>query len=191
MEIRRTELEGVLLIEPAVHGDGRGWFYESWSGRDFEAAGLRYGFVQDNHSYSAERFVLRGIHFQNGASAQAKIVRCTRGAVADVVVDLRRGSPTYLRWIAAELSARNKTQILIPRGYGHAFLTLEPDTEFQYKADGYYDPAADRSIRWDDPDIGIGWSRWLRGGAPVLSDRDRAAPLLRDSDVDFVYRGPA
>ncbi|MDR2163949.1 MAG: dTDP-4-dehydrorhamnose 3,5-epimerase [Clostridiales Family XIII bacterium] len=187
MKITETELRDVFIIEPSVYRDGRGWFYESWSERMLKKEGLEYHFVQDNHSYSADRFVLRGIHCQKGASAQAKIVRCTRGVVVDVVVDLRKGSPTYMNWIAEELSGDNNKQLLIPRGCGHAFLTMVEGVEFQYKADNFYDSESDRSVRWNDPDIGINWDEYLCGSAPVLSDKDRDAPMLADSDVDFVY----
>jgi len=183
--IEKTKLEGVLVIAPKVFGDARGWFFETWTQRDYAVAGASAVFVQDNQSYSKEKGTLRGIHFQNGASAQAKLVRCTRGAVWDVAVDLRRGSPTYRQWTGVELSAENYRQFFIPRGFGHAFLTLTDDVEFCYKADNYYDPAADRGVRWDDPAIGVDWP--LPREALILSDKDRTAPLLADSDCDFVY----
>jgi dTDP-4-dehydrorhamnose 3,5-epimerase len=181
--IIKTDLPGVLILEPQVFGDSRGWFLESWSRRDMEAAGLFYDFVQDNHSFSSAKGTLRGIHFQNGEHAQAKIVRCIRGAVMDVAVDLRRGSPTFASWVSVELSAENKRQFLIPRGFGHAFLTLTDDVEFCYKADNYYNAEADRNIRYDDPGIGIVWP----DTALILSERDRGAPFLAESDVDFAY----
>ena len=149
MEKIETALSGVYILEPRVFGDHRGWFMESWSERAMAAIGLDYTFVQDNHSYSQQKHTLRGIHFQHGASAQAKLVRCSRGAVLDVAVDLRKGSPTYAKWVGVELSAENKRQFLIPRGFGHAFLTLTADVEFLYKADNFYDPQADRRIRWN------------------------------------------
>jgi dTDP-4-dehydrorhamnose 3,5-epimerase len=181
--IIETKLPGAFILEPQVFGDGRGWFLESWSRRDLESAGFFYDFVQDNHSFSANRGTLRGIHFQNGEHAQAKIVRCVRGAVMDVAVDLRRGSPTFSSWVSVELSAENKRQFLIPRGFGHAFLTLTDDVEFCYKADNYYSMDADRGIRYDDPAIGVIWPDMEL----ILSDKDRVAPLLTESDVDFVY----
>jgi dTDP-4-dehydrorhamnose 3,5-epimerase len=183
LQVIETKLQGVFLLEPQVFGDARGWFTESWSEQSMREAGLHYTFVQDNHSYSAQKHTLRGIHFQKGARAQAKLIRCSRGAVLDVAVDLRAGSPTYGEWISAELSADNKRQIIIPRGFGHAFLTLTDDVEFLYKADNPYCAEADRSILWSDPAIGVVWGV----DAPILSDKDAAAPLLRDSDVDFVY----
>ncbi|MDR1960820.1 MAG: dTDP-4-dehydrorhamnose 3,5-epimerase [Gracilibacteraceae bacterium] len=183
MNVFKTDVPDVYILEPAVFGDARGWFMESWSKRAMEAAGLRYDFIQDNHSFSAVKHTLRGLHFQHGAHAQAKLVRCTRGRVLDAAVDLRRGSPTYLRWVAVELSAENKRQLLIPRGFAHAFLTLTDEVEFLYRADNFYAPDAERSIRWDDPDIGLRWP----AARPMLSEKDKNAPFLRDSDADFVY----
>lgn len=181
MNIVKTALEGVLILEPTVHGDCRGFFLESWSKRDMEEAGLFYDFVQDNHSLSAEKGTLRGIHFQRGDKAQAKLIRCVRGAVLDLAVDLRSKSLTYQKWVAVELSAENKRQLLIPRGFGHAFLTLTDDVEFLYKADNYYAPQADESVRWNDPDIGIDWGI----SDPILSDKDANAPWLRDTVTGF------
>ncbi|MPM84787.1 dTDP-4-dehydrorhamnose 3,5-epimerase [bioreactor metagenome] len=183
MNVIETKLKGVYILEPRVFGDSRGWFMESWSKRTMEEAGLFYDFVQDNQSFSAQRGTLRGIHFQNGIDAQAKLVRCNKGAVVDYVLDLRKGSPTYLEWVSAELSAENKRQLLIPRGFGHAFLTLTDDVEFLYKTDNFYSPKSDRSIRWNDPEICVDWAV----AEPVLSDKDKNAPLLCDSDVNFFY----
>jgi dTDP-4-dehydrorhamnose 3,5-epimerase len=183
MNVVETELKGVCILEPRVYEDKRGWFMESWSKRTMEKAGLFYDFVQDNQSFSAQKGTLRGLHFQIGAYSQSKLVRCNRGAVIDYAVDLRAGSPTYLRWVAVELSEENKRQLLIPRGFGHAFLTMTDNVEIIYKTDNYYAPEADRSIRWNDPSIGIRWA----AAEPILSDKDKNAPLLCDSDVDFVY----
>jgi len=185
MKIVETKIHGVLILEPQVFGDARGWFMESWSGAKFEDARLEYNFVQDNHSYSAKKNTLRGIHFQNGNAAQAKLVRVARGAVLDVAVDLRNGSPTYKQWVAVELSADNKRQLLIPRGFGHGFATLSDDVEFLYKADNRYNAKADRGIRWDDPELDIEWSI----SQPIVSEKDAAAPFLKDSDCDFVWGG--
>ena len=149
MEYIKTEIEGVYIIEPKVFGDHRGFFMESWSKRDMEAHGLDYDFVQDNHSMSAVKGTLRGIHFQRGDKSQAKLVRCVKGAVLDVAVDLRPESPTYKKWVAVELSAENKRMFLIPRRFGHGFVTLTDDVEFLYKADNYYAPEADGGIRWN------------------------------------------
>ena len=181
MKVIKTELEGVLILEPDVHGDHRGFFLESWSRRNMEKAGLYYDFVQDNHSLSTQKGTLRGIHFQRGDTAQAKLVRCVRGAVLDVAVDLRPASPTYKRWAAIELSAENKKQFLIPRGFGHAFLTLTDNVEFLYKADNYYAPEAEAGIRWNDPEIGIDWPVTT----PILSQKDADAPFLRDTDTGY------
>lgn len=181
MNVINTELEGVVILEPKVFGDHRGWFTESWSKRTMEEAGLHYEFLQDNHSFSAQKGTLRGIHFQMDPYAQAKLVRCTKGAVLDVAVDLRKDSPNYKKWAAVELSEENKRQFLIPRGFGHAFLTLTDDVEFLYKADQYYSFEHDRSIAWNDPDIGIKWPV----DHPTLSEKDIKAPLLKDSDVNF------
>ena len=130
-----TEVKDVFILEPQVFGDNRGWFMESWSEKKMEEAGLHYNFVQDNHSFSAQKGTLRGLHFQKGDSAQAKLVRCAKGAVMDVAVDMRKNSPTYKKWVAVELSAENKKQLLIPRGCLHGFVTLTDDVEFLYKAD--------------------------------------------------------
>ena len=181
MKVIHTEIEGVYIVEPRVFGDERGWFMESYS--RIKLPEIQAEFVQDNHSYSSKKGVLRGIHFQNGEHAQAKLVRVARGAVLDVAVDLRKGSPTYKKWVAVELSAENKRQLFIPRGFGHGFVTLTDEVEFLYKADNYYDPESDRSIRFDDPEIGVDWGII----DPVLSDKDRNAPLLKDSDCSFVY----
>ncbi len=181
MKFIETELAGVVIVEPAVFGDHRGFFMESWSRRAFEDAGLFYDFVQDNHSSSTVKGTLRGIHFQRGDMAQAKLVRCARGAVLDVAVDLRPKSAGYKRWVAVELSAENRRQLLIPRGFGHAFLTLTDDVEFLYKADNFYAPEAEGGIRWDDPELGVDWGVT----DPVLSEKDRTAPWLKDAETGF------
>ena len=179
-----TTLDGVFIIEPQVFGDKRGWFMETWSTRNFEELGLRYDFVQDNQSFSARKGILRGIHFQNNPMSQATLVRVTRGAVMDVAVDLRRGSPTYLQWISVDLSADNKRMLMIPRGFGHGFKTLTDDVEFVYKVDNLYSRECDRGIRWNDPAVGIDWGEVRE---ELLSPKDVAAPLLADSDCNFVY----
>lgn len=178
-----TGIPGVWVIEPQVFGDNRGWFMETYSKDSFGKMGFQAEFVQDNHSYTQKKHTLRGIHLQNQPMAQAKLVRVTSGAVLDVAVDLRKGSPTYLQWEAVELSADNKRMFFIPRGFGHGFLTLTDDVEFLYKVDSIYSKEHDRSIRFDDPDIGIDWGT----DSPILSDKDLAAPLLKDSDCNFTY----
>lgn len=179
-----TKLEGVYIIEPDVFGDQRGSFMETWSTRNFQNLGLNYDFVQDNQSYTADKGVLRGIHFQNAPMAQAKLVRVVKGAVMDVAVDLRKGSPTYKQWVAVELSADNKRMLLIPRGFGHGFKTLTDSVEFAYKCDNLYSKECDRSIRFDDPSIGVEWGEV---NVELLSRKDQEAPLLADSDCNYVY----
>ena len=181
MRFIETALEGVFIVEPKVFGDDRGFFMESWSEREFDKAGLHYSFVQDNHSSSAVKGTLRGIHFQRGEKAQAKLVRCVRGTVLDVAVDLRPSSPTYKKWVAVELSEANKRQVLIPQGFGHGFLTLTDDVEFLYKADNPYAPDADGGIRWNDPNIGVDWGI----ERPILSEKDKRLPFLRDAVTGF------
>lgn len=183
MKIIETEIPGVLVIEPDVFGDHRGWFCETWSRQKLHDAGIDADFVQDNQSYTKARGTLRGLHFQQNPMSQAKLVRVVRGAVLDVAVDLRKGSPTYLKHVIAELSAENKRQFFIPKGFAHGFLTLMDDVEFVYKVDAPYAPDCDRSVRFDDPEIGVDWPC----EEPILSDKDKKAPLLRDSDCNFVF----
>ena len=181
MKVVSTDIEDLFIIEPQVFGDNRGWFMESWSQKKMEEAGLFYNFVQDNHSFSAIKGTLRGLHFQKGSSSQAKLVRCVKGAVFDVAVDLRKNSKTYKKWVGCVLSEENKKQFLIPRGFAHGFLTLTDNVEFVYKADNYYDPQADRNIIWNDEEINIDWGI----ENPILSEKDKKAPKLSESDVDF------
>ena len=181
MNFLKTEIDGLIIVEPVAFGDNRGFFMESWSKKAFEEAGLYYDFVQDNHSMSKVKGVLRGIHFQRGDKAQAKLVRCVKGAVLDVAVDLRPSSPTYKKWVSVELTADNKKQFLIPRGFGHAFMTLTDDVEFLYKADNFYAPEADGGILWSDPELAIDWGI----ENPVLSAKDSKLPLLKDAVTDF------
>jgi len=181
MKVTKTDIDGVVIVEPAVFGDHRGFFMESWSKQKFEATGLFYDFVQDNHSSSSVKGTLRGIHFQRGDKAQAKLVRCVKGAVLDVAVDLRPNSPTYKKWVGVELSAENKKQLLIPRGFGHGFVTLTDEVEFLYKADNYYAPEADGGVRWNDPEIGVDWGV----EEPILSQKDANAPFLKDAVTGF------
>ena len=181
MKVIETEIKDLYMIEPQVFGDNRGWFMESWSQKKMEEAGLFYNFVQDSHSFSALKGTLRGLHFQKGSSSQAKLVRCVRGAVLDVAVDLRKNSKTYKKWVGCVLSEENKKQFLIPRGFAHGFLTLTDNVEFVYKADNYYDPQADRNIIWNDEEINVDWGI----ENPILSEKDKKAPKLSESDVDF------
>jgi len=184
VETRPLGLPGVLEILPRKFGDTRGFFSETWKDTDFIASGVPTGFVQDNHSYSVVAGVLRGLHYQLPPKAQDKLVRVTRGRAFDVAVDIRRGSPTFGKWVGLELSAEKWNQILVPKGYANGFLALEPGTELLYKVTDYYSPQHDRSIRFDDPQIGIAWPVGM--AELILSDKDRAAPLLADAEVfDF------
>jgi len=191
MRIIDTGLPGLLLIEPRVFGDNRGFFLETWSRATFAAAGLDYHFVQDNHARSGPAGVLRGLHFQLPPASQAKLVRVTRGAVFDVAADLRVGSPTFGQWYGAILSGDNFKQMLIPRGFAHGYLTLEPDTEFLYKVDAPYAPDRDAGLAWNDPDLAVAWPLAEHGIAePVLSDKDRRLPALAGFASPFVFTPP-
>lgn len=184
MKAIETNLKGVYVLEPQVFGDARGWFMESWSKRKMEEAGIHVEFLQDNHSYSATRGTLRGLHYQLNPMAQAKLIRCSRGSILDVAVDIRKGSPQYAKWTAVELSTENKKQLFIPRGFAHGFLTLTDDVEVQYKADNYYAPDCDGNIRWNDPEIGVEWPF----EPVILSGKDENAPLLAErTNLNFVY----
>ena len=179
MHCTAIEPEGPVIIEPRVFGDSRGYFFESFSQRDFEAAVGPVAFVQDNESWSAKRGVLRGMHFQKGSDAQAKLVRVVRGRVLDVAVDIRPGSATLGSYVKVELSAENKRMLFIPRGFAHGFLVLEDDTVFQYKCDNYYAPQSEGSFRWDDPEVGIDWG--VNPEELILSEKDSRAPSFREA----------
>jgi len=183
MEVIKTPIEGVYIIEPKVFGDNRGYFFESFSARDFAAkTGMDVQFVQDNESLSRYG-VLRGLHFQRPPYAQAKLVRVVRGRVLDVAVDLRVGSPTFGQYVCVELSEENHRQVFLPKGMAHGFAVLSEEAVFQYKCDEYYHPEAEGGIAWDDPSIGI---PWLLPPAEVsLSERDKQHPLLQDFDSPF------
>ena len=183
MKLTKTKLEGLIILEPDVFGDNRGFFMESWSKRRMEELGLHYDFVQDNHSSSTVKGTLRGIHFQKGEWCQAKLVRCTRGAVLDVAVDLRKASSTYKQWVGVELTEDNKKQLMIPRGFGHGFVTLTDHVEFMYKADNYYAPQADGGILWNDPELGVDWGVTN----PILSAKDTKNPLLKDIEKELKF----
>jgi len=176
MEFIKTDLRGLTLIKPKVHGDARGFFLETYSAPVFQAAGIESVFVQDNHSRSLQRNVIRGLHFQKPPFEQSKLVRVIRGSVFDVAVDLRRDSSTYGRWLGFELSERNFDMLFIPRGFAHGFCTLEEGTEVVYKVDNVYSPEHDAGIVWNDPAIGVEWP--LNGAEPILSDKDKALPRL-------------
>lgn len=177
----------IQLIETPRFGDDRGWFSETWSRAKFAARGVDLDFVQDNQSYSAYAGTIRGIHFQTPPHAQAKLVRCVRGRIIDYAVDLRKGSPTYGKVAFAELTADNGRQLFVPVGFGHAFVTLEPDTEVAYKVSDVYAADCDGGVAWDCSDIGIDWP--LPPSGPVLSDKDKLLPRLADFDSPFAYDG--
>lgn len=185
LDVRRLEIADVVELVPRKFGDSRGFFSETFNRQQFEAQGLPGEWVQDNQSLSAEKFTLRGLHYQEPPFAQAKLVRVLRGRILDVAVDIRTGSPTWGRYIALEVSAQAFNQILIPVGFAHGFLTLEPDTEVFYKVTAPYSPEHDRAIRWNDPDIDIDWS--LDGASPALSVKDAAAPCLREVNPAFAF----
>lgn len=186
MKIIETALPGLLILEPDRFGDDRGFFSESWSRRRLAEAGMDIDFVQDNHSLSATANTVRGLHFQRPPHAQAKLVRCGRGCLFDVAVDIRRGSPTHGRWAGVELSAQNGRQLLIPAGFLHGFATRAPDTEIIYKCSDYYAPDCEGAVRFDDPDLAIDWA--LTGPA-ILSPKDDGAPAFRDLDTPFGWAG--
>ncbi len=184
MQIEQTALPGVMVITPARFGDARGWFSETWNAPRLRAAGIELDFVQDNQSFSAAPFTLRGLHYQRPPHAQDKLVRCTRGRIFDVAVDVRRASEQYGQWVGVELSAASGAQLLVPKGFLHGFLTLEPDCEVQYKCTDIYAPDCDGGIAWDDPAIGIDWPL-PAGVRPQLSDKDAAAMALAGFDSPF------
>ncbi|MDY0306671.1 MAG: dTDP-4-dehydrorhamnose 3,5-epimerase [Desulfovibrio aminophilus] len=183
MRVVPTEFPGLLVVEPRVFRDDRGFFLETWSREAFRGAGLDVDFVQDNHGHSRTSGVLRGFHLQRPPKAQAKLVWVPRGAVLDLALDLRRGSPTYGRVFRQELNAQNQLRLFLPRGFAHAYLTLEPDTDFCYKVDAPYAPELEEGIRWDDPDLDCRWPV----AEPVLSAKDRQHGLLRDFETPFVF----
>lgn len=178
----------VVLITPKRFADARGWFAETYQRDRFRAGGVDADFVQDNQSFSAPAFTLRGIHFQTPPHAQAKLVRCLRGRIWDVAVDLRAGSPTYGRWVGAELTAERGEQLYVPAGFGHGFLTLEPDCEVAYKTSDFYAPDCDAGLAWDDPDLGIAWPL-PPGRTPELSHKDGRQPRFNDFVSPFAYDG--
>ena len=184
MKVIPTEIEGVVILEPEVFGDARGYFFESYSEQSFGRLVRPVRFVQDNESMS-KYGVLRGLHFQRGAHAQSKLVRVVRGRVLDVAVDIRRGSPTYGRHVAVELTEDNHLQLFIPRGFAHGFAVLSAEAVFQYKCDDYYAPEAEDGIAWDDPALGIDWR--IPEEKIILSEKDRRRPRLSDAEGVFEY----
>lgn len=181
MKVIDTKLQGIRIVEPTVHGDHRGFFMESYNSTKFREYNIDYLFVQDNHSLSVEVGVIRGLHYQLNPRAQTKLVRAVAGAIYDVVVDIRRNSPTFGQWVGVHLSAENKRQLLVPQGFAHGFCTIEPNTEVLYKVDQYYSPEHDRGILWNDPALGIDWPTTN----PILSKKDQKHPLLQDAEINF------
>ncbi|GAA4828643.1 dTDP-4-dehydrorhamnose 3,5-epimerase [Paenibacillus vulneris] len=181
MKLISTKMQGLFIIEPAVFGDNRGFFMESYNDQKFKELGIEYSFVQDNHSLSVETGVLRGMHYQLNPKAQTKLVRVSAGAIYDVVVDIRKNSPTFGQWAGFILSAANKRQLLVPKGFAHGFCTIVPNTEVLYKVDEYYSPENDRGIAWNDPSLAIDWPTTN----PILSEKDSKHPLLKDAEINF------
>ncbi len=188
MKVEELSLDGVKLLTPTRFGDARGYFAETWNRRRLAEAGIDADFVQDNESLSATPGTVRGLHFQAPPSAQAKLVRVISGAIRDVVVDVRRGSPGFGRWVAVELSAEAGNQLFVPRGFLHGFVTLTPDVLVQYKVDAYYDAAADGAVAWNDPDLAIDWG--IAPEAATISAKDAAAPAFRDWTSPFNREQP-
>ncbi|GIO88491.1 dTDP-4-dehydrorhamnose 3,5-epimerase [Paenibacillus faecis] len=181
MKVTSLKLQGSCLIEPAVHGDHRGYFMESYNESLFQQQGINYQFIQDNQSLSAESGVLRGLHYQLNPKAQTKLVRVLTGAIYDVILDIRKGSPTFGQWVAVILSEYNKRQLLVPKGFAHGFCTLVPNTQVYYKVDEYYSPEHDRGILWNDPALNIDWPV----SEPLLSDKDRKHPIFAEAEMNF------
>lgn len=181
MRIIFTKLLGLIIIEPDVHGDNRGFFMESYSRAKFSELGIKHEFVQDNHSLSVETGVLRGLHYQLNPKAQTKLVRVASGAIYDVAVDIRKDSHTFGQWVGVILSEDNKRQLLVPQGFAHGFCTIVPNTQVLYKVDEYYSPEHDRGILWSDPALNIDWPT----SNPILSDKDQKHPLLKDAEINF------
>lgn len=183
MKIEETELRDVWVLTPRRLGDGRGWFSEIWNSQALAASGFDLAFVQDNHSFSAAAGTLRGLHYQAPPHAQDKLVRCTRGAVLDIAIDVRKGSPGFGKWVGVELTAENGKQLLVPQGFLHGFVTLMPNTEVQYKVSDFYAPQCDGAVRWDS--AGVEWGV----DAPHLSAKDTKAPAFTDWASPFIWEG--
>ncbi|WP_339225724.1 dTDP-4-dehydrorhamnose 3,5-epimerase [Paenibacillus sp. FSL H7-0357] len=181
MKATALQLQGACILEPVVHGDNRGFFMESYNEELMHKAGVNYKFIQDNQSLSSEVGVLRGLHYQLNPKAQTKLIRVLSGVIYDVIVDIRRNSPTFGQWVGVILSEYNKRQLLVPKGFAHGFCTLVPNTQVLYKVDQYYSPENDRGILWNDPALGIDWPV----STPVLSDKDGRHPLLKDAELNF------
>lgn len=187
MKVIETDIKDVLIVIPDVHGDNRGYFVETYSKERYAQNGIKADFVQDNMSFSATKGTLRGLHFQYPPYAQAKLVSVSKGAVIDVAVDIRKGSPTYLKYVAVELSEENHKQLFIPRGFAHAFLTVTENVEFRYKCDSLYNKESEGGIRYDDPEIAIPWDEILGDIEPTLSEKDKNAKSVSEINNTFVY----
>lgn len=187
LKVTTTNLQDVKIIEPAIFGDNRGFFTETYSERDFKEAGINIDFVQDNHSLSAQAGVLRGLHFQRGKAAQTKLIRVVSGAVLDVIVDVRKGSPTYKKWEGYIISESNHRQLLVPKGFAHGFVTLTNNVNFLYKCDNYYDAEADGGISFKTPELNIDWP--IDFDTAITSEKDAAQPTFTEFEKDnpFVY----
>lgn len=183
MKIINTKLDGVKIIEPKVFEDHRGFFMESFNLKKFEELGLNSNFIQDNHSLSKEKDVIRGLHYQQPPTAQTKLVRVVTGAIYDVAVDIRKGSPTFGQWVGVILSEENHRMLLVPKGFAHGFCTITENTHVQYKVDDYYSAGHDKGIRWNDPGLSIDWPT----STPILSEKDSQQPMLQEAVIDFHY----
>jgi dTDP-4-dehydrorhamnose 3,5-epimerase len=184
MKIIDTKLEGVKIIEPKVFKDHRGFFVESFNLQNFAEFGLHFDFIQDNHSLSVDKDVIRGLHYQLNPKAQTKLVRVITGAIYDVAVDIREGSPTFGQWVGVTLTGENHRMLLVPKGFAHGFCTLTENTHVQYKVDDYYSVENDKGILWNDPALSIDWPT----SNPILSEKDTKQPLLKDADINFQYQ---
>lgn len=184
MRIESVDIPGLYVLSPAVHGDSRGFFMETWRDEWGPQLGLSGPFIQDNLARSEQAGVLRGLHFQSPPKAQSKLIWASRGAIYDVAVDIRRGSPTYGKWFGIVLSEENRLRLFVPRGFAHGYMTLEPGTEANYKVDSYYSPQHEGGIRFDDPDVGVSWP----SGIPSLSSKDMELPFIKTLESPFAYR---
>lgn len=187
MKVLETAIPGVYIIETDVFGDHRGFFTETYNKPKYEAQGIYADFVQDNMSFSACRGTLRGLHWQNPPFAQAKLISCSNGAVLDVAVDIRRGSPTFGKYVSTEISVENHRQLYLPRGFAHGFLTLTDNVVFRYKCDNVYNKSAEAGMRYDTPEVAVDWKELGKGVVPILSEKDLAAPYLSEADIGFIY----
>ncbi len=188
MKLNTTKIEGLYVIDSDCYKDNRGWFMETYNKEKYEELGLSTVFVQDNLSYSKQKGTIRGLHYQLAPYSQAKLVRCIKGRIVDVAVDIRKGSPTYGKWTATELSEENMRTVYIPQGFAHGFITLTDEVEFMYKCDNFYNKESEKTIRYDDSDINIDWEYLLEGNTPVLSDKDKDAPSFKDAENNFIYK---